>query len=407
MSNLSLPGPLPAEDGTGRVLAIGVVLGVVGTLLAVAFKWRCGIPAGLEGQYLQICYSDVPPLFFAERLDVGAVPYLDHPVEYPPLTGMWMWLAALPSTTAAAFFGWTSALFVVSGGIVGGLLARTVGVRRTLVFAAAPTLWVSGAVNWDLPSLALATAGLVAHRRGRDGWAGTWLGLGTAAKLWPALLLPAVVLGAGTVRGRAAGIRTALTAVGAWALVNLPVALAAPDGWLRFLELNRERPADWDSLWRIVPGWVGADLEVATLNLAGATVTLVGCAVLLLLAVRWDPPQQWHLVALPLIAWFLLANKVWSPQFSLWLLPLLALATPPIWTLVAFFLADVAVTFTRFPYLGGFVGIEDAGSAAAFETAVVVRAVLVVVVAVWGWRRAVGPPAPTTTRLRLQPGARA
>ena len=167
MSNLSLPGPLPAEDRTGRVLAIGVVLGVVGTLLAVAFKWRCGIPAGLEGQYLQICYSDVPPLFFAERLDVGAVPYLDHPVEYPPLTGLWMWLAALPSTTAAAFFGWTSALFVVSGGIVGGLLARTVGVRRTLVFAAAPTLWVSGAVNWDLPSLALATAGLVAHRRGR------------------------------------------------------------------------------------------------------------------------------------------------------------------------------------------------------------------------------------------------
>ena len=310
-----------------------------------------------------------------------------------------MWLAALPATTVAAFFGWTSVLLVAAGGVTGGLLASEVGLRRTLVFAAAPTLWVSGAVNWDLPSVALATIALVAHH----GWAGTWLGLGTAAKLWPALLLPAVVLGAGVRRGRAAGVRTALAAVGAWAVVNLPVALAAPDGWLRFLELNRERSADWDSLWRIVGRQVGLELSIPTLNLVAAVVTFVGIAVLLALAVRWDPPQRWHLVALPVVAWFLLANKVWSPQFSLWLLPLLALATPSVWALLAFFAADVAVTATRFPYLGGFAGIEGAGDETAFEVAVLLRAVVVAVVAVQGWRRAARPSAPTTTRLR--PGA--
>ena len=130
------PGPL-STAGDRRTVAFGVLLGLLGTGLAVAFKLRCGIPAGLEGQYLQLCYSDIPALYFAERLDVGAVPYLDHPVEYPPLTGLWMWLAALPSTTVAAFFGWTSALLVLSGGIVGGLLAGEVGLRRTLAFAAA------------------------------------------------------------------------------------------------------------------------------------------------------------------------------------------------------------------------------------------------------------------------------
>lgn len=403
MTDLAPHAPITEPGSRRGVVLAGVLLGVVGTALAVAFKARCGIPAGLAGQYLEVCYSDIPPLYFAERLDVGAVPYLDHPVEYPPLTGLWMWLAALPSRTIAAFYWWTAGILVIGGGVTGGLLASAVGLRRTLMFAAAPTLWVSGAVNWDMPSLALATAGLVAHRRGRDGWAGAWLGLGTAAKLWPALLLPAVVLAAGVLRSRAAAVRAAVGAAVAWAVVNLPIAVAAPDGWLRFLRLNRERPADWDSLWRIVGGRVGLDLGIPTLNLVAGVVTVLGCAVLLLLALRWDPPEQWHLVALPVVAWFLVAGKVWSPQFTLWLLPLLALATPPVWSLLVLFATDLAVTLTRFPYLGGVAGLEDAGSATAFEAAVVVRAVVVLVVAVWGWRRQTAPPSSSRQQLRLQP----
>lgn len=408
MSGVVPPGPLPDRSPTTGAVALGALLGALGVVLAVAVKARCGIPADLAGQYLDLCYSDVPALWFAERLDVGAVPYLDHPVEYPPLTGLWMWLASLPASGPASFFWWTAGLFVASGAVVGGLLTRAVGLRRSLVVSAAPTLWVSGALNWDLPSLALATAGLVAHRRGRDGWAGTWLGLGTAAKLWPALLLPGVVLGAGVVRGRAAGARTALAAVAAWAVVNVPVAVLAPDGWLRFLELNRDRPADWDSLWRVVGRWIGVEPAVPTLNALGAGVTAVGIAVLLVLAVRWDPPTRWHLVALPVVAWFLLANKVWSPQFTLWLLPLLALATPPVWALVALAVSDVAVSLTRFPYLAGFVGLEDAAAPALpFEVAVVVRAVVVAVVAGLGWRRAAAPATGATARLRLPGGTEA
>ena len=45
-------------------------------------------------QYTHFCYSDVVPLWSDERLDVGAVPYRDTAVEYPVLTGGFMWLTA-------------------------------------------------------------------------------------------------------------------------------------------------------------------------------------------------------------------------------------------------------------------------------------------------------------------------
>ena len=56
-------------------------------------------------------------------------------------------------------------------------------------------------------------------------------------------------------------------------------------------------------------------------------------------------------IALPfawLIVCFLLFNKVYSPQYSLWLLPWFALAVPSWWAFVAFELADVGVFVTRF-----------------------------------------------------------
>ncbi len=397
------PSTPSTAAGSQRVVLLGAIAALVGLTVAVYVKSRCGMPAGQEGQYLRQCYSDIPPLWFAERLHEGAVPYLDHPVEYPPLTGLVMWLAAVPSASMVAFWWWTVGLLAVAAGITGGLLARAVGLRRTLVFAAAPTYLLNGAVNWDLPSIALAVGGLIAHRRGKDGWAGVLLGLGVAAKLWPALLLPAVVLAAGVLRGRGAGVRTAAAAIGAWALVNVPLMVVAPEGWSRFIVLSRERPADWDSLWRIVPGWFGSVIDTPQVNLVVGIVTLVGCAALLGLAVRWDPPERWHLVGLPVVAWFLIVGKVWSPQFTLWLLPLLALALPPVGALVALAVADVAVSLTRFPYLASVAGIEGGGDALPFEVAVAIRAVVVAVVAVWGWRREVARAAAPRSLQRLRP----
>lgn len=379
-----------------RAVLLGVVLTAV---LAVAgalwLKSWCGVPGSGHDLYLRWCYSDIPPLWFAERLHEGAIPYLDHPVEYPVLTGLWMWLAAIPAETAGTFLFWTGLLLLACAAAIAVLLVREVGAVRALAFAAAPTLLVSAAVNWDLPAVLLATAGLLAHRRGRDGLTGAFLGLGTAAKLFPALFLLPTTLAAWRLRGTRGALTTVLTAAVVWWAVNVPVALAAPEAWLRFFRLSRERPSDWDALTTVVAEVTGWAPSIPTLNLLTGAAFVVGAVAIVAVAVRRDPPATWHLAALPLLAWFLLTSKVYSPQFSLWLLPLFALAFPGWGWWAAFAVADLAVTATRFPYLGNFIdgGLEGSLGWGWFGLALVVRAVVLAGAAWTGWRRGVAEAA--------------
>lgn len=381
--------PAPASWWAGPPAAVAATA-VVSATVGVALKTWCGTPGAASDLYLRWCYSDIPPLFVVERLAVGAVPYLDHPVEYPVLTGAAMWLAAAVTDGLGGFVAATSLLLVAAAGCTGWLLGRAVG-WRGLAFAAAPTLAVSAAVNWDLLAVALATAGLVLHRRGRDAWSGAALGLGAAAKLYPALLLPGVLLGAwgrGGTPGRRAAVVTAAAAAGAWTVVNLPVAIAAPDGWHEFYRRSRNRPADWDSLWAAADRLGAGLLTTTTVNAAVAVLLVAGGTLILVAGWRRLPPDRRHQLALPLVAWFLVTGKVWSPQFSIWLLPLFALAWPGWAWWGAFAAADVAVTLTRFPYLAGFVdgGLAGAWPPGPFTAAVLVRTVVVVgAVAAW-WR---------------------
>ena len=66
---------------------------------------------------------------------------------------------------------------------------------------------------------------------------------------------------------------------------------------------------------------------------------------------RFPDFPRWTL-GFPLIAIFLLDNKVYSPQYGLWLLPWFALALPGLGRFMAFEIADVGVFVTRFWWFG-------------------------------------------------------
>ena len=175
------------------------------------------------------------------------------------------------------------------------------------------------------------------------------------------LLLPVVLVG---LRRRDPGpaVRTTVTALLAWAAVNAPVALAYTPGWWEFFRLNNSRPADPDSLWYVVSyftGWPGFDGDLAAgevptvLNTVVLILFLAACAGLALLTRRAPQPPRLASLAFLVVAAFLLVNKVWSPQYSLWLVPLAALALPRWRLLLAWMTLDALVWVPRMFYYVG------------------------------------------------------
>ncbi|MGN9775108.1 glycosyltransferase family 87 protein [Micromonospora sp. H33] len=318
-------------------------------------------------QYTRFCYTDVLALYYAEGLNEGKVPYRDHPVEYPVLTGYFMGALGLPVHALGADDpGLNQGMWFYNANalVLGALAVATVAVLLALrrrrpwdaaLFALAPALLLTATVNWDLLAIGFAAFGLLAWARRRPALAGLLLGLGGAAKLWPLFLFWPILLLA--IRG--SRLRAAFTAIGAGALallvVNLPTALLYPKNWGRFLELNTERPIDWGTLWYIGryldgkvggdggPGpfeWLNANIPVLN-NLSYALFILacVGVAVLALAAPRRPRLAQ---LAFLVVAAFLIFSKVWSQQFVLWLLPLAVLARPKWGAFLAWQLAEVA-----------------------------------------------------------------
>ena len=385
-----------------------VLLTLATSLLGWWQKSPCRVhPWSDSYQYTRACYTDVFALYFAERLVEGQTPYVDHPVEYPVVIGGVMAVAAKvvepfpDDQQPRRFYDVTWAILTACALVVVVTTARLAGRRRpwdAALFALSPLLVLHGSTNWDLVAMALAGLGLLQWARRRPLAAGVLLGAATATKLYPALFLVPLLALCWRTRQLGAFTRTAVALVLTPVLVSLPVYLVSPsfadvggtqtavagsplerlgdeglgalsphttattaDGQVveavnatyRFVELNTTRPADWDSLWRFVEKRFGTFDPVgqgapSTLNALVAVSFLLLLAAVVVLALRAPRrPRLPQLLFLVVLA-FLLSNKVWSPQFSLWLVPLAALALPRWRPLLAWGAAEALVLFTRF-----------------------------------------------------------
>ncbi|MCW2695387.1 MAG: conserved rane protein of unknown function [Modestobacter sp.] len=403
-------GPWGRHAVTGRALfwtPLRVCL--LFTVVVLGLAWAKQAPCA-DGdwsgskQYTHFCYSDAVPLFGLHGLETGQVPYLDSAVEYPVLTGGFMQVAAVIASSwdrlAASAGPLPSAVPVETYYVVTALLLSmcTLLVIRGVValagrrpwdaamVALSPLLFVHAFTNWDVMAIALATLGMWAWAREHPVAAGLLLGLGTAAKLYPVLILG--VLFVLCLRAGRLGpwLRAALAAALAWLVVNVPVAVLAPDNWARFFSLSDTRPANPESIWamllaltddHLLDGPLAEGQAPSVLNTTVAVLLVLaatGVAWLTLAApVRPRVPQ----VAFLMVAAFLLLNKVWSPQYSLWLLPLAVLARPGWRSLLAWQATEVLVWgLTMLHYLG----TDNRGvDVRWFYTAVTVRDAAVVV----------------------------
>ena len=386
------------------VFRIVVTLGCLTLMLHWAQKSDCSDGEWIKlSQYRHACYTDVVALYNSEGLADGKIPYVQSPVEYPVLTGVFMGLIGLPVHAYTSAhpgtnpYEWYYNLTALAlGAIAVGTVILLLALRRrrpwdAAMFAAAPALLLTATINWDLLAVGFAVAGLYAWARRHPMLAGVLLGLGTAAKLWPGFLfIPLLLLGLRTRHFRDAFF-AGLTGVVTWAAVNLPVAIGYPDSWREFFRLNETRAIDWGTLWYLgdhfpfvgaLPGAGWFDGHIAGLNWITRGLFLLCCVGMGVLVYKAPSPPRLGQLAFLIGAAFLVFSKVWSQQYVLWLLPLAVLARPRWGAFLVWQAAEILYFCAFYGELMGASG-KPIFPETVFDLAAVVRLAAVVALSVY------------------------
>ncbi len=371
-----LGGPVGRRAAIGRSWWTPIRVSIVAGLLVYAVGWLskgyCLANGwGAPQRYMYLCYSDIPILYTARGVADGGFPYLSDPgvgqkvLEYPVLTGVFMYAAAV---LTRVLNGEGQTYFAVSVVGMSGLLAWTIAstgqaVRRrpwdALMVALAPVVALAGFINWDLLAVSLTAASLAAWSRHRPMLAGVLLGLAVAAKFYPLVLIGPVALVCLRHRQGRPLVRFLAGAVGSWLAVNLPILLANFEGWSRFYTFSRERGMDFGSPWYALT-ILGVDVPGDAVNSLALASFAVACLAIAVLALRAPAPPRLAALALLTVAAFVLTNKVYSPQYVLWVLPLAVLARPRWRDLLIWQAAEGAYFVAIWWYLVGY-GTEHKG----------------------------------------------
>ena len=343
-------------------VGVGVGASVLAALLGYAEKLPCssgGAWNSFTGQFRDACYTDIYPLYYTEQLSAGKVPYYGHPVEYPVLMG-WMMEAAAWAVHSVAdayargrdFYDVTVLMLAVC--LVVGVLATAAtanregdgaGWKAALMVALSPGLILAAYINWDLFAMALTACGLAAWAARRPWLSGVLLGLAVATKFYPLMFFGALFLlclRAGKLREFGKALAGGLIA---WLAINLPVALTATSGWAEFYAFSRSRGADWGSVWYLFEHYnlpVIGNSSLGELNLISSGAFVVACVLIAVLALAAPRRPRLPQICFLLLASFLILNKVWSPQYVIWLVPFAVLARPRVWLYVLWQLAEIA-----------------------------------------------------------------
>jgi len=342
LGSRSAPGI--ASPGVFTVERVLILLTVLAALAGILVKGYCRVN-GWESptQFYATCYSDFPDLFRNRGLAEGTFPVLGSgsQFEYPVLTaliaGVTAWLVpgdGISNGRVLAYFD-INVTLVAAVTLVTVLATARMASRRpwdAAMVALAPGIVLAGTINWDLWAVAMLALGMYFFSRQQLVLAGVFIGLGTATKFYPLLVLGAILLLALRTGRFRPLLVTAGTAAASWLATNLPFAAANPAGWIYFFQFSADRDAGYSSPWfayNLLADRVRLpELSPAAVDLLSPGLFALSCAAIAAVALTAPRRPRLAQLAFLIVAAFILTGKVYSPQFVVWLIPLLVLARP-------------------------------------------------------------------------------
>ena len=295
----------------------------------VLLSLTVGILALLQNRYGQ--FSDIRGFYgmhfydgqnlwpFSEKILAGDT-RVQHPVEYPALTGLVMWLLSFfvsPSETAVFdYYRITAAFQIVLLAISAYLIFKIAGKKYGFYFILAPAVLYSLNRNWDIWAIAAMLLAIYLFEKKRFQLSAILLTVSIATKFFPiVLMLPIMII---FLRNKQIKlfIRYAVTTAVAWAVINLPFVLINYEGWAYFYKFSAERGLGSASFF-----------EITNIILPSITFSSIHFYILNILALVAVTTYFVKLKSVPTLAatsffvmfGFILFNKQYSMQYVIWL----------------------------------------------------------------------------------------
>jgi Glycosyltransferase family 87 len=341
----------------------------------------------------------------------GQLPYRDVKFEYPPLAVPLIGLPKLVTIGSYKLgFGLIQLGFALALMALCVLAARlTGGNERRAAFGIAIAPFLAGSLMrgyFDVAPITLTVAALVAILYDRVKLGFALLALAVMTKGFPLVVAPialAWLLGRGQKRQALEGLATLVAVAG---VLGLAVLAFSPGGAWYAIHYQTARPLEIEStpatmlyIWDWLFGQRGRTFgSFGSINLghAGSGFVTVLCGLLLVSSIalltyraaRENQPRALVLAGLASVAAFAAFGKVFSPQYVVWLFPLIAMgaAWGEWWIAGA---AAVATLLTKIEFPGLFndlVARRNATVLVIVERNLAV--VLIVAIAIWAlWAR--------------------
>jgi uncharacterized membrane protein len=295
----------------------------------VLLSFTVGILALLQNRYGQ--FSDIRGFYgmhfydgqnlwpFSEKILAGDTK-VQHPVEYPALTGLVMWLLSFlvsPSETAVFdYYRITAAFQIVLLAVSAYLIFKLAGKKYGFYFILAPAVLYSLNRNWDIWAIAAMLLAIYLFEKKRFQLSAILLAVSIATKFFPiVLMLPIMII---FLRNKEFKlfVRYALTTAVAWVVINLPFVLINYEGWAYFYKFSAERGLGSASFF-----------EITNIILPSITFSSIHFYILNVLALVLVTTYFLKLKSVPTLAatsffvmfGFILFNKQYSMQYVIWL----------------------------------------------------------------------------------------
>ena len=313
MASKSKQQRVKKENATSLIL-LSLLVGVLALL-----QNKFGQFSDIRGFYGMHFYDGQHLWPFSEKTLLGDTK-VQHPVEYPALTGLIMWLLSFlvsPSQTAVFdYYRITAAFQIVLLAISAYLIFKLAGKKYGFYFILAPAVLYSLNRNWDIWAIAAMLLAIYLFEKKRFQLSAILLAVSIATKFFPiVLMLPIMII---FLRNKQIKlfIRYALTTAISWGVINLPFVLINYEGWAYFYKFSAERGLGSASFFEItniiLPSITFSSIHFYILN----TLALVAVTTYF---VRLKSVPTLAATSFFVMFGFILFNKQYSMQYVIWL----------------------------------------------------------------------------------------